>query len=199
MGLDISGSTAATALKPNAVLFSTNCDTSAFTGISSDGQLSLRLPTASQSQGSGSSNRTTPDRQSSETDLPDGGSGRTHINASQRGNDNSTDATVGIPPTFSKYILLCFDVTKLRMNGGFQHECRLRQVEVKSQDYDRVVLGLFRNEYYAISGTLRRYLSMRALAQINFVKVSCFKIHFSIKSQYLNGRDFSSGFSTVIT
>jgi hypothetical protein len=72
-------------------------------------------------------------------------------------------------------------------------------VEVKSQDYDRVVLGLFRNEHYAISGTLRRYLSMRALAQINFVKISCFTIHFSIKSQYLNGRDFSSGFSTVIT
>jgi hypothetical protein len=69
------------------------------------------------------------------------------------------------------YILLCFDVSKLKMRGGFRHECRLRQIETTAAISDREVFDAMRREYYGICSSFKRYLSMRALAQINFIKV----------------------------
>jgi hypothetical protein len=92
-------------------------------------------------------------------------------NGSSAGANDDTSPIVKSVSTSPKYILICFDVTKLRLHSGFQHNCRLRQVEVMNQMCDHEVFPLFRKEYYAICGALRRYLSLRALSHINFVKV----------------------------
>ncbi|KAF8537824.1 hypothetical protein BDD12DRAFT_930077 [Trichophaea hybrida] len=160
----------AASFQPSNDLLSTNCYTTALSESAGGGHLSLRHSTSSQSRGSESSNRIAPDHENSGIGPPDSGLGRRRADNTQQDNDDSMGPDNDMPPTQSKYILLCFDITKLQMNGGFQHECRLRQVEVRSQYYDSTVYRLFRSEYYAISGMLRRYISLRALAQINFVK-----------------------------
>ncbi|KAI5858057.1 hypothetical protein BZA05DRAFT_114080 [Tricharina praecox] len=70
----------------------------------------------------------------------------------------------------SQYILLCFDVSKLRLRDGFRHECLLRQIQITDPTSDRQIFDSFRKEFYSITGSIRRCISLRMLARIEFVK-----------------------------
>lgn len=71
-----------------------------------------------------------------------------------------------------RYILLCFDVSKLRIHGRFTTDCHLHQVPIMEPTSDREVFDLFRTEYYSRASRLSRSLSPKTLAHITFVKAS---------------------------
>ena len=62
--------------------------------------------------------------------------------------------------------MLCFNVTKVMTT-----KCLLRQLFIPDNAVDREVFDLIRKEYHIINGQFKRHLSMRALAQVDFIKV----------------------------
>ncbi|KAI5858058.1 hypothetical protein BZA05DRAFT_114069 [Tricharina praecox] len=73
-----------------------------------------------------------------------------------------------------RYILLCFDVSKLRIHGRFTTDCHLHQVPIMEPTSDREVFDLFRTEYYSRASRLSRSLSPKTLAHITFVKFNVY-------------------------